>query len=261
MIKQTLMKAVHSAQMVLKKHSPEILTGLGIAGMLSAIVLAVKATPQALSIIKEKEDEKYYASAHGPIKLTAVETVKAVWKCYIPATITAGMSAGCLVAAGSINVRRQAAMATAYAISETALREYKAKVVETFGEKKEQGVRDAIAKDHVDKNPVGNREVIITGRGTTLCYDTLSDRYFESDINKIQKVENDINRRLRNEMYISLNEFYYELGLKPTGMGDDLGWNIEKGDLELQFSSQLSDDGVPCLVISYNIKPINDYQR
>ena len=35
-----------------QKNSPVIFVGLGIAGMIGAIVLAVKATPKALDIIK-----------------------------------------------------------------------------------------------------------------------------------------------------------------------------------------------------------------
>lgn len=38
-----------------KKHSPEILTGIGIAGMITTTVMAVRATPKALILIEEKE--------------------------------------------------------------------------------------------------------------------------------------------------------------------------------------------------------------
>ena len=41
----------------LKKHSPEILTGIGIAGMITTTFLAVRATPKALELIEEKKDE------------------------------------------------------------------------------------------------------------------------------------------------------------------------------------------------------------
>ena len=36
------------------KHSPEILIGLGIASAVTSTVLAVKATPKALQLIKEE---------------------------------------------------------------------------------------------------------------------------------------------------------------------------------------------------------------
>ena len=43
--KESLTNFVKNAQTALTKHSPEILTGIGIAGMVTTTVLAVKATP------------------------------------------------------------------------------------------------------------------------------------------------------------------------------------------------------------------------
>lgn len=237
------------------KHSPEILTGIGIAGMITTTIMAVRATPKALILIEERKEEI------DVDKLTPVELIKTTWKCYIPAAITGSLSIICLIGASSVNARRNAALATAYTLSESALKEYQEKVIETIGEKKEQTVRDAIAKDKIDKNPVSSREVIITEKGNTLCYDAISGRYFKSDIDKIKKAENELNRRMRDEMYISLNEFYYEIGLNPIKIGDDLGWNIDHGYIELNFSSQLTDDGNPCLVIDYQLAPRYEYNR
>ena len=152
-------------QKTVSKHSPEILTGLGIGGMVTTTVLAVKATPKALKLIEEKKREEHVDD------LTVIDTVKATWKCYIPATITGVTSIVCLVGASSVSARRNAALATAYKISETALTEYREKVVETIGEKKEKSVREKIDKDRIDKNPVSKNEVIITKSGETLCYD------------------------------------------------------------------------------------------
>ena len=73
---------------------------------------------------------------------------------------------------------------------------------------------------------------------------------------------NELNSRLINEMYVSLNDFYYELGLKTTTGGDDLGWNIHRdGLVDVQFSSQLSDKGEPCLVIDYRVAPRYDFAK
>jgi hypothetical protein len=145
-------------------------------------------------------------------------------------------------------------------LSESTLKEYQEKVIETVGERKEQAVRDSIAKDKVTNNPVENREVIITDKGNTLCYDAVSGRYFKSDIDKLKKAENDLNRRMMSEMYISLNDFYEEIGLDTIGIGDDIGWNIDKGYMELDFSSQLATDGTPCLVVSYRYEPRYDFR-
>ena len=110
------------------------------------------------------------------------------------------------------------------------------------------------------EHPAKESEIIFVGDGETLCYDVLSGRYFKSKIDKIKKAENDLNRRMRDEMYISLNDFYYEVGLEPIKLGDDLGWNIDNGYIDLRFSSQLATDGTPCLVIDYGYGPRYDFR-
>ena len=65
-----------------------------------------------------------------------------------------------------------------------------------------------------------------------------------------------------SEMYISLNEFYDAIGLEQTGIGDDLGWNINRdGLIEIEFSSQLTEDDQPCVVIDYHIAPRYDFSK
>jgi predicted RND superfamily exporter protein len=259
--KLSLPKLVKDVRLTVAEHSPEILMGVGIAGMVSTTVLAVRATPKALRLIDEKKEEIENEVEHSVETIPPMEIVKACWKCYVPATITGTVSIACLIGANSINTRRNMALATAYALSETALKDYREKVVETIGEKKERTVRDAVAKEKLERDPVRNKEIIVTEKGNTRCYDVVSCRYFTSDIDKLKKIENELNRRMRDEMYISLNEFYYEIGLNPSKIGDDLGWNIDDGYIDLDFSSQLDDSGTPCLVVDYRVTPRYDYRR
>ncbi|GHU53683.1 hypothetical protein AGMMS49975_12410 [Clostridia bacterium] len=248
----TIIKSVGAA---MRTHSLEILTGIGIVGMITTTVMAVRATPKALALIDEKKKEI------GEDKLTAARTVKVAWKCYIPSAVTGVASVACLIGAGSANARRNAALAAAYTISDSAFKEYKKKVVETVGDKKEQDVRDAIAKDKVEHNPVSNCEVIITEKGNTLCYDVLSGRYFKSDIELLKRAVNETNRDLLSERFISLNDFYYNIGLTETTIGRDIGWCVDDGFIDLNFSSQLAEDGTPCLVLNYIVAPRYDYLR
>lgn len=252
-MKFNLAKATKDIRKMVIDHGPEILTGIGITGMITSTVMAVKATPKALDILKNVEEEKGEA-------LTNKEKIKFAWRCYLPSVLTGTLSVTCLVSASSVSSKRNAVLATAYTLSENALREYQEKVVETIGEKKEERIRDAIAKDIIDRNPVKNSEVIITDNGDTLCYDAISGRYFKSNIDKINKIVNELNRTMLGDMYISLNDFYYELGLKGTDLGDQLGWNINRGFIDLRFSTQLSEDNTPCLVIDYSIPPRYDFQ-
>ena len=256
MSKEGLKRTIKSAGRVLTKYSPGILTGIGITGMIGATFMAVKATPKALYLIEAKKEESEVE------ELTPVETIKTCWKCYIPATLTTVVSAACLIGASTVSAKRNAALATAYSISEAALREYQEKVVEVIGEKKEKAVRDAVAKDQIDRDPVTKSEVvIIDSNSNTLCYEPLSGRYFKSTIDKIKKAEIKLDRQMIQEMYVSLNDFYWEIGLDGTDLGDKMGWNLSKGYMDLSFSSQLADDGTPCAVIVYGIPPVYDYQN
>lgn len=267
MNKPNVSKVFKDFQRLAKKRSPEILTGIGIAGMVTTVVLAVKATPKAMELIEEeklykekeaheggiftKEDEKY------AFNLTPVETVKAVWKPYIPAAVTGVVSVACLIGANSVHARRNAALYSAYKISTTALTEYRDKVVETIGEKKEAQVREKVNKDKLEKNPSSNNTIIMTGGGETLCYDAHSDRYFKSDVDKIKRAVFDLNDRMQKgmEMYISLNEFYDEIGLKHTDIGDSIGWRIDKGYIDVSFGAQLTDKNEPCIVVEHLVPP------
>lgn len=240
----------------LKKHSPEILTGIGITGMITTTVLAVKATPKALMLIEERKLDL------NTEELKKTEIVKTVWPCYIPTLVTGTLSIACIIGASSVNLRRNAALATAYTIADTARKEYREKVIETIGEKKEMLVRDAIAKDKIEANPVETQQVIITEKGDTLCYDPLSGRYFKSDIDKINRAINEINRRMLDDTYVSLNDFYYEIGLDNTKIGDQLGWRVDTcGLIDMRFSSQLTNDSTPCLVMDFTDAPMYEYDR
>lgn len=240
----------------MSKHSPEILTGIGIAGMISTTVLAVKATPKVIDILNEVKAEE------ETDKLPVKEVIGLTWKCYIPSVVTGAVSIACLIGANSVNAKRNAALATAYKLSEEALTIYKEKVIETIGEKKERVIREKIAQEKVEKEPVNTKEVIITGSGTTLCFDSISSRYFESDMETIKKAVNNINYQLLSQDYISLNEFYDEIGLEHTRIGEDLGWNISRdGLVDVTFSSTISSDGRPCLVLDYMVEPRYDYFR
>ena len=256
MNKSGLKRTIKSVERVLTKYSPGILTGIGITGMIGATFMAVKATPKALYLIETKKEESEVE------EFTSVETIKTCWKCYIPAALTTVVSAACLIGASTVSAKRNAALATAYSISEAALREYQEKVVEVIGEKKEKAVRDAVAKDQIERDPVTKSEVvIIDSNSNTLCYEPLSGRYFKSTIDKIKKAEIKLDRQMIQEMYVSLNDFYWEIGLDGTDLGDKMGWNLSKGYMDLSFSSQLADDGTPCAVIVYGIPPVYDYQN
>lgn len=255
MSKLNLSKMFNDVKTLASKHSPELLTGIGIAGMITTTILAVRATPKALTLIADKKAELGLVEEDN---LTPIETVKATWKCYIPAAVTGVVSASCIIGASSVNARRNAALATAYNLSATALSEYKEKVVETIGERKEREIRDKVAEEQVQKNPVDHSAIIVTNKGTTRFMDTITKRRFTSDIETINKIINKLNRQMINgDDFISLNDFYYEIGLEGCDIGDDLGWNVTHGLIELSEPPHaiVDTDGVPCIVLEYEVAP------
>lgn len=246
MNKSDMAKLVKRFNSSVIKHSPKILMGVGIAGMVTTTVMAVKATPRAMELI---QDEEIYQN--GP--LTTVEKVKVAWKPYIPAAVTGAASVACLIGSCSVSTRRTAALTAAYQISETALAEYREAALQTVGEKKEKTIREQVSRDRVERNPVKQSEVIVTGKGESLFMDPHSKRCFKSDIDQINKIVNMLNKRMLHDMfgYVSLSEFYDEIGLDRTDISDDLGWNIDKGLIEVEFHPVMNNDGKPCLALYY----------
>ena len=261
MKKFDIRQMIENSGKVLRQNGPDILMGFGISGMILMTVLAVRATPEALRRIEKKKQDEHHK------KLTAKQTVEAAWKCYIPATAIGLVSTACLIEASVLKNHRNAALATAYSLAETSLREYRNKVVETVGEKKESAIMDAIDRDRVAQNPPkpNTDEAVVVEGDTkrTLCYDSLFGRYFYSDIDTLKRAANKLNRQMTTmaEPYISLNEFYMEIGIPTVDVGDELGWNVDKGLIELRFSSQLVNEREPCLVMTHLIPPVYDFDK
>lgn len=228
-----------------KKHSPEILIGMGIAGAASSVIFAVKATPKAMILLEEKRQEL------GVEKLEAKEIIKTAAPVYIPTAVSFGVSIACIVGASSVNARRNAALTAAYTLSESTLRTYRDKVLETVGEDKEREIRQKAAIEQQQSTPEPQTLVVSSAAGQLKCFDSLSGRYFVSTKNEIDKAVNEFNRQLRDDMRISLNDWYDLIGLDTNKLGDMLGWDIERGYVETCYASRLDEDGLPCLVVNY----------
>lgn len=242
-----------------KDKSAEILITLGICSGITSTILAVKATPKALMLLEKEKSERRLHNEDDT--LSKIEILKLGWKPYVPAIISGVTGVACIIGAHTENKRRNAALATAYKLTETAFHEYKDAVIEEIGDKKEEIIKHRVSENKLKKDPVEKKEVIITGNGKVLCYDSISGRYFESDQESIRAAVNKLNSQLFTQDYISLNEFYFELKLDSTSVGDSLGWNSAYGLVSVDFDTQLSSDGRPCLVINYDTPPRYDYDK
>lgn len=258
---------MNSFKKFMSKNSTNILTGVSIIGVLATTVLAVKATPKAVGIIRE-EQERIYNTPDDPtptieeIKIDPKTIIKLTWKLYIPAAVVGVTTIASIVSTHGVDTKRATSLAGAYTIAQTAFTEYQSKVKDIIGEKKEEEVRGDIATDHMEKNPItDSNPIVVTGNGESLVFDTLSGRYFKFDISKIQQIENELNRRLINEDWVSLNDLYYSLGLEGIRMGDDLGW-ISDNMIVFKTGSKLQPEtNEPTFVLDYEVEPkYNSYK-
>ncbi len=238
-------------------NSPSILTALAVTGSLATAYLTGRASFKAAQMIDDVENDYIHNGEKTPIHTR--EKVDLVWKLFIPAAGSAVMTVVCVIGANQINSRRAAAVAAAYSVLDRGFTEYREKVIDKIGEKKEQVVRDEIAQDRINQNPPVSREIILTG-GETLCKDEWSGRYFKSTMEEIKKAQNDTVYQILSDNYASLNDFYRRIGLSTTGLGDEMGWNLDRR-LDIEFSVALSEDQKPCLSINFNLEPIRGYHR
>lgn len=200
------------------------------------------------------------------------DMAKEVAVLYLPSVLMGAASIAAFISANTVSVKRLTATSAALTATEEAFRTYKNKVVEQIGEKKAAEVIQKIVQEKVDKNPPATdnnpsgANVILTGDGETLFLDTLTHRYFRSDIEKIKRIINSLNARLIREDYISLNDYYDEIGLDRCNLGEELGWSIMgEGQIDVSFTSVTAykDDDkeipIPCLGVEFHVEPRYHY--
>lgn len=237
----------------LVKHEPEILMYTGISGLIFATVWTVKSTVKAVRLYDAKRLEL------KKDKLGFKDTIKTVWKCYIPPVVGAVVSVPCIIAGSKVYSKRNAAIAAAYTIAETSLQEYKEKTKEIVGEKKEKEIHEAISNDKLNK--VGPSENILLPReGEYMFLESITGRYFKSSYNKILQACNELNAEaLGGSDEITLSDWLTALGLQRTSVSDSLGWttaNGKNGLLSISIDGGITpDDKVPCGVIYYVNEP------
>jgi hypothetical protein len=236
-------------------NSPTILASIAVTGSVTTAYLAGRASFKASRILAEQDLAARLNDEDG---LETREKLELVWKLYVPTVLSGAATIACIIGSNHIGNRRAAAMAVAYTLSEKAYTEYREKVIETYGENKERAIRDKIAQDHVTKDPVSSEIVMVSG--DVLCRDDYSGRYFTSSVEKLNAAKNDTNAQVINDFYASLTDFYYRIGLSRTSVSDEFGWNVDQL-LDLSFSTALTDDSKPCLVVSFKVNPIRGYSR
>lgn len=244
--------SLYRATQQVSKHSPEFLAGIAIAGVVTTTALAVRATPKAMELLEQNPPKK--AKKHPKINY-AKDVVLTCWKVYIPTAISGAITIASIIASNRVSAKRMAVLASLYSVSEKALNEYKATVKEELGQKAADKVSGAVAKKEMERATVPPEEdIIATGQGSSLCFDTMSARYFLSSAEALRRAENELNSYILRNAHASLNDFYDIIGLEHCELGEDVGWRLDNM-LTLHFESKLTDEEKPCLIVGYTVKP------
>ena len=227
---------IKTVRTLVSKNASDLLLFGGIGCILGGGALAIRQTPKAVKLLEENK------------KKDNLEKIKEVAPLFVPTVGLVGVGIIQIVWARNITKNKLAAMTTAYTISDKAYKTYRDKVKEIVEPEKYENIQKEVARETVNRNP-SNKECINVSGNKVLIYDSSADRYFEGTLNEIEKAVNILNKRMRNDMTISLNEFYTEIGLNRTKTGEYLGWDIDKDEIEIYTSSGISEDGRPYMIL------------
>lgn len=248
-----------NVQRFIKRNASTILTCVGAVGVVSTAIMAVKATPKAMSLLDDAREEK------GD-KLTTWEKVVVAGPTYAPAVIAGTATIACIFGANVISKHQQASLMGAYALLDNSYKEYKKKVDELYGEEAGERIRGEIAKDKYsdDDETINNDK--------ELFFDFYSGRYFNSTKDAVMMALYETNRRMVTDGVVTLNELYELLGLPTRLEYEPLGWSacmlsemywsqwIDFGleDTIIEEETEYSE-GVECTILHMPMEPIVDY--
>ena len=243
----------------LRRNSSTILTCIGAVGVVATSVMAVKATPKALSLLEDAKEEK------GE-ELSKWEVIKVAGPTYIPTIITGASTIACIFGSNIISKHQQATLMSAYALLDNSYKEYKKKVDEVYGEEAGETIRSEIVKDKYTGDEV------LLDDDKELFYDFFSGRFFESTKEAVLRAAYETNRAMYVDHAVSLNEYYEFLGLEPLPEYSELGWACTQIEemywhnwIEFEQEETVLDEdadgneGLVCTIIHMPQTPYVDY--
>lgn len=244
-----------------KKHSPEILTVTGVAGMVTGTVMACKQTLKVEEAMMDHmrdldkinqglaDPELDYTEKEAARDKAVVYTRSAVTLLKIYAVPAAVMTLSAMSIFGSHKILRgrEAQLATMLAASDKAFREYRARVAKEYGEDTDRSILHNFDKDTVKvKNEDGEeveKDILKPTQGSR--YSQYA-RFFDESCEKYSRVpmynrqfilgvQDHMNNLLHQRGHVFLNEVYDALGLPRTKEGAVVGWVLNNGDNFVDF--------------------------
>ena len=254
-IKESMVQTYHKVEFKAMKHSPEILAGVGVVGVIASTVLACKATTKLSGVLEDAKDQldkvkevsndpkyadKYNAEdAKKDTSIIYVQKGVEIVKIYLPAVTLGAVSLGCLLASNNILRKRNAALGAAYATLDKSYKTYRNRVAERFGEEVEKEIRynikaEEITKVDEDGNEVTETVKIMDGTDDPNSYSDYARFFDEScaawqndaeyNLTFLKAQQQYANDLLKARGRLFLNEVYRMLGIDETKAGQVVGW-------------------------------------
>lgn len=246
-------------------HSAALYTAVGVSSGLGAIISGIAVTPENTRKLDNERDER---ARLGIPEMTFWEKMQMIGPSYIPCVLLFGTSATCFILNTLKEERKIATLAGLYSMSEKSFEEYREKVKDMFGERKEAKVRDEIASDQAKLATSNSVAYIYTGDGDYPCLDAWSNTKFRSSQIAMEKARIAVLDRIRSEMYISLEEVYNEMHLPlrrdqkglPLIDRSEIGWT-QDDDLQFFYTYTGDSNGEPMMVITFYPAPHPDFNK
>ena len=242
--------------LVTQKHSPAILFGAGVVGVVATVVLASRATLKVDEVLSETHDtlEKIRSldaanyseqDRKKDITLTYAKTANKLTRLYGPAAIVGVASIAALTGSHFILSRRNVALTAAYAALDKGFREYRNRVVGILGEDADRQFRHGASEQNVvEEVQIDDGQVVRVTKVNPKA--SIYARFFDSTNRNwerrpthnqmfIQCQQNWANDKLRAQGHLFLNEVYDMLGLDRTKEGAIVGWVMGNGDDFVDF--------------------------
>lgn len=261
------MQLVNDLWVMAQKKSPAILSGLSVAGVIATAWYSYKAGTKMPDILerRRKDLKDVRPGDREARKAVNKETARNLLPVMGPPVVMGGITIACEIGSNTVSTKRIKTLSAAYAISESAVKELNGKMIEVLGERKAREVKDAVVKDRLkEKEPIKDSQIIITGDGDVLCMDSFSERIFKSNATKLEQIITKLSVDCQQDMYVSLNDLYFDLGLRQISGVEDFGWSVDdlvKGRLPISITVQLTEDQRPCLYLDYDIKLRPDFRN
>ena len=225
-----------------QKHSPIILTAVGVVGVVTAGVLAARATLKLEETLDTAKERLTLVDTRGvPInsktKAVALNYLDLV-KLYGPSVTLGAASLVCIISAQGILHKRNAALVMAYKGLEETYNRYRSLVAEEYGEEKDEefhrGIKTVTTVDENGKKSKVKVFPKVDGQYGAYTFIFGSDNALWNgfaDRNEwfLESQQTAMNDLLRLRGHVFLNEVLERLGFEHTQAGSVCGW-ITNGD-------------------------------